>query len=88
MKNEQKRAGEGGGGSFSVSLKREWGKGGREIMQARESQRAYRVYRLTHIDYSACVHVYLGEMQKIQLCMQDLFTEFPAVLHPHHQTLL
>lgn len=34
VKKEQKRT-SGGGGSFSVSLKREWGKGGREIMQAR-----------------------------------------------------
>lgn len=34
VKGGQKRAGEEGGGgvSFSVSLKREWGKGGREIM--------------------------------------------------------
>lgn len=54
VKEGQKQAGkEGGGGvSFSVSLKREWGKGGREIMQAREQTvESHRAYSLTHIAY-------------------------------------
>lgn len=39
----QKRASkEGGGGvSFSVSLKREWGKGGWEIMRARDTEHTH-----------------------------------------------
>lgn len=61
-----------------MSLKREWGKGDNasEGMSSGEPESIQSIptdsYRLQ------CVHVYLGEMQKIQLCMQDLFTEFPS----------
>lgn len=50
----QKRASkEGGGGvSVSVSLKREWGKGGWEIMRAREQTvGSHRAHSLTHVAY-------------------------------------
>lgn len=55
VKGGQKRASnEGGGGvSFSVSLKREWGKGGSRIMQAREQTvESHTAYSLTHTAYA------------------------------------
>lgn len=50
----QKRASKEGGGSVSVSvsLKREWGKGGWEIMRAREQTvGSHRAHSLTHVAY-------------------------------------
>lgn len=77
-RSEPAKREEGGGGSFSVSLKREWGKGDNasEGTSSREPESMQSIptdsYRLQR------VHVDLGEMQKIQLCMQDLFAEFPS----------
>lgn len=55
MKGGQKRASkEGGGGvSFSVSLKREWGKGGREIMRVREQ--TLKSQSILTDSYSLCI---------------------------------